>query len=122
MAKQLNVDMRFNADTSQAKRAIQDLQNSLSTIAKMPGNASNLFDDIIDILNTEIQEITSIIIDKHAYWSYKYKNDPSIKTKKLYNAFIRINNGLSLSIFVHKLTSLNKSVSISQTSLFAPLP
>lgn len=57
---------------------------------------SNLFDDIIDILNTEIQEITSIIIDKHAYWSYKYKNDPSIKTKKLYNAFIRINNGYPL--------------------------
>ena len=30
MAKQLNVDMRFTADTSQAKKAIQDLQNSLS--------------------------------------------------------------------------------------------
>ena len=33
MAKQLNVDMRFNADTSQAKKAIQDLQTSLMKIS-----------------------------------------------------------------------------------------
>jgi len=41
MAKQLNVDMRFKADTSQAKKAIEDLNNSLSKLAygSMPQNA-----------------------------------------------------------------------------------
>ena len=29
MAKQLNIDMRFNADTSQAKASIQELQKLL---------------------------------------------------------------------------------------------
>ena len=33
MAKQLNVDLRFNADTSQAKKAIQDLQNTLNNLS-----------------------------------------------------------------------------------------
>jgi len=33
MPKQLNVDLRFNADTSQAKKQIQDLQTSLSSLS-----------------------------------------------------------------------------------------
>lgn len=45
MAKQLNVNMKFTADTSEAKAQIASLQSSLKDIAKMPGNASNLFDD-----------------------------------------------------------------------------
>ena len=45
MAKQLNVNLSFNADTSQAKAQIQALSKSLQDVAKMPGNASNLFDD-----------------------------------------------------------------------------
>lgn len=36
MAKQLNVDMRFRADTSDAERSIQRLQNSLSQISSAP--------------------------------------------------------------------------------------
>ena len=45
MAKQLNVNLAFNADTSQAKAQIDALSKSLQDIAKMPGQASNLFDD-----------------------------------------------------------------------------
>ena len=45
MAKQLNVNLSFNADISQAKAQIQALSKSLQDVAKMPGNASNLFDD-----------------------------------------------------------------------------
>ena len=45
MAKQLNVNMKFTADTGEAKAQLQSLQQSLKDIAKMPGNASNLFDD-----------------------------------------------------------------------------
>ena len=43
MAKQLNVNLAFNADTQQAKRAIQDLSNSLQKIQVKP---AHLFDDI----------------------------------------------------------------------------
>ena len=39
MAKQLNVNLAFKADTSQAKSAIMDLQSSLSKIATMNTNA-----------------------------------------------------------------------------------
>lgn len=40
MAKQLNIDMRFNADTSKAKQAINDLEQSLQKLghATMPKN------------------------------------------------------------------------------------
>lgn len=44
--RQYNVNLSFNADTSQAKAQIQSLAKSLQDIAKMPGNASSLFDDI----------------------------------------------------------------------------
>lgn len=36
MAKQLNVNLAFTADTSRAKQQIQDLQNQLSSIINMP--------------------------------------------------------------------------------------
>ena len=34
MAKQLNVNLAFNADTSKAKAQLQDLQNTLNTLIK----------------------------------------------------------------------------------------
>lgn len=46
MAKQLNVNLAFNADVSQAKQQIADLQKTLQDIAKLPGNSENLFDDV----------------------------------------------------------------------------
>ena len=45
MAKHLNVSLTFNADTEQAKKKIQELQASLQSVAKMPGAATELFDD-----------------------------------------------------------------------------
>ena len=38
MAKQLNVNLAFTADTSQAKASLQDLQNQLSRLSSMPIN------------------------------------------------------------------------------------
>lgn len=46
MAKQLNIDLSFRADTSQAKAQIQELQKALSEVAKLPANSANLFDDV----------------------------------------------------------------------------
>ena len=46
MAKQLNVDLSFRANTSQAKAQIQELQKALSDVAKLPANSANLFDDV----------------------------------------------------------------------------
>ena len=45
MAKQLNVNLAVSADTSQAKAQIAELQQSLSSITKMPVQ-SNLFSDV----------------------------------------------------------------------------
>ena len=96
MAKQLNVDLRFTADTSQAKRAIQDLQNSLSTIAKMPGNASNLFDD------TEIKKASKAALELQGH---------------LQKA-VNVNTGkLDLSRFASSLKTSNKDLSIYANTL-----
>ena len=46
MAKQLNIDLSFRADTSQAKAQIQELQKALGEVAKLPANSANLFDDV----------------------------------------------------------------------------
>ena len=45
MPKQLNVNLAFTADTSQAKKSLKELQQSLQDIAKLPGKANSLFDD-----------------------------------------------------------------------------
>jgi hypothetical protein len=57
MAKQLNVNLSFNADTRQAKAEIETLSKALQTIAKMPGNASSLFDD------TEIKKASQAALE-----------------------------------------------------------
>ena len=44
MAKQLNVDMRFTADTSKAKQAIQELQNSIQKLGYGMTPKDNLID------------------------------------------------------------------------------
>ena len=45
MAKQLNVNLAFQADISNAKAQLAELQKSLTEIAKMPGKGGSLFDD-----------------------------------------------------------------------------
>jgi hypothetical protein len=41
MAKQLNVDLRFNADTSAAKIKLQELQSTLMSISSGSGLSVN---------------------------------------------------------------------------------
>ena len=45
MAKQLNVSLAFQADTSKAKQQIAELSKALQDIVKLPGKSDALFDD-----------------------------------------------------------------------------
>ena len=45
MAKQLNVNLAFGADTSKAKAAMEDLSRTLDKIQSTPGKAG-LIDDV----------------------------------------------------------------------------
>ena len=69
MAKQLNVNLAFNADTSQAKAQIQSLSKSLQDIAKMPGNASSLFDD------TQIKKASQAALELQQHLSKAVNTD-----------------------------------------------
>lgn len=62
MAKRLNVNLGFTADTSQAKREIQDLQSQLAAIAKLPTNTSLP-------LTKEIQEASLAAIELQQHLS-----------------------------------------------------
>lgn len=46
MAKQLNVSLGIQVDTSQAKAQIAELQRSLQAVSTLPGKSSSLFDDV----------------------------------------------------------------------------
>ena len=69
MAKQLNVNLSFNADTKQAKADIEALSKALQTIAKMPGNASSLFDD------TEIKKASQAALELQQHLSKAVNTD-----------------------------------------------
>ena len=69
MAKQLNVNLSFNADTKQAKAEIEALSKALQTIAKMPGNASSLFDD------TEIKKASQAALELQQHLSKAVNTD-----------------------------------------------
>ena len=88
--KQLSIDLLFNANTSQAKAQIQSLSKSLQDIAKMPGNASNLFDD------AEIRKASQAAMELQSHLSKAV----NIDTGKL-----------DLSRFSSSLKSSNKDLS-----------
>ena len=69
MAKQLNVNLSFNADTKQAKADIEALSKALQAIAKMPGNASSLFDD------TEIKKASQAALELQQHLSKAVNTD-----------------------------------------------
>ena len=69
MAKQLNVNLSFNADTKQAKAEIEALSKALQAIAKMPGNASSLFDD------TEIKKASQAALELQQHLSKAVNTD-----------------------------------------------
>ena len=89
MAKQLNVNLAFNADVSEAKQQIESLSKSLKDIAKMPGNASSLFDD------TEIKKASAAALELEQHLSKA----------------VNINTGkLDLSRFSSSLKASNKDL------------
>ena len=45
MAQDIKVNLSFTADTTQAKRQIQELQTALMNVSKLPSKESSLFDD-----------------------------------------------------------------------------
>ena len=59
MPKQLNVDLRFNADTSQAKKQIQDLQTSLSQLGQNV-NISKSFGGINSELTSALSTVNTL--------------------------------------------------------------
>ena len=64
MAKQLNIDLRFNADTSQAKKAIQDLQNTLNNLSSLGTAAStNGFNQQIASATVEANKLKIALTD-----------------------------------------------------------
>ena len=89
MPKQLNVNLGFTADTSQAKKQIQELRQSLQDIAKLPGKASSLFDDT-DIKNA---------------------SKAALELQQHLNAAINVNTGkLDLSRLSTSLKAANKDL------------
>ena len=89
MPKQLNVNLGFTADTSQVKKQIQELRQSLQDIAKLPGKASSLFDDT-DIKNA---------------------SQAALELQQHLNAAVNVNTGkLDLSRLSTSLKAANKDL------------
>ena len=99
MAKQLNVNLAFNADTSKAKQQIQDLQNQLSAIINMPSSS------FANGITPKIQEATKAVAELKVH----LQNATNVKTGNLdftkLNQSIK-NSGSSLSEYATKLQSL----------------
>lgn len=90
MAKQLNVNLAFSADTSKAQAQIAALSKTLQEVAKMPGKASNLFDD------TQIRRASQAALELQQHLSEA----------------VNVNTGkLDLSRFSSSLKASNKDLS-----------
>ena len=98
MAKQLNVNLSFNADTSQAKAQIQALSKSLQDIAKMPGNASNLFDD------TQIKKASQAALELQQHLSKAVNVDTGKLDLSRFSSSLKTSNK-DLSIYCNTLLS-----------------
>lgn len=98
MAKQLNVNLSFNADTSQAKAQIQALSKSLQDIAKMPGNASNLFDD------TQIKKASQAALELQQHLSKAVNVDTGKLDLSRFSSSLKTSNK-DLSIYCDTLLS-----------------
>lgn len=96
MANDIQVNMRFNADVTQAKAAMQELQNSLQKVAQAPIGKNALFDD------QEFQKASEAATELAA---------------KLQAAF-NVNTGkLDLLKFTADLKSSNKDLQYFKTNL-----
>ena len=98
MAKQLNVNLAFTADTSATKRQLQDLQTQLTNISKMPAN--------VDIpLTKNIKEASNAAIELKQH----LQNATNVNTNTL--DFSKLNqsiaaSGTTLSAYGRKLQSI----------------
>ena len=99
MAKQLNVNLAFTADTAKVKSQLQDLQNQLSQVINMPGTsfAGGITDDI--------QRATQAAAELKVH----LQNATNVKTGTLdfakLNQSIK-NSGSSLSEYAKKIQSI----------------
>ena len=99
MAKQLNVNLAFNADTSKAKQQIQDLQNQLSAIINMP--TAGLGADIATKINQASRAAAELKVHLEKATNVKTGN---LDFTKL-NQSIK-NSGSSLSEYAAKLKEI----------------
>ena len=99
MAKQLNVNLAFTADTSKAKAQLQDLQNQLSQVINMPTTG---FDNN---MVTKINQASKAAAELKVH----LQNATNVKTGSLdftkLNQSIK-NSGSSLSQYAAKLQSI----------------
>lgn len=96
MASDIQFNMRFNADITQAKAAMQELQNSLQKVAQAPIGKNALFDD---------QEIRR---------ASEAATELSARLQSAYN----VNTGkLDLLKFTTELKSSNKDLQYFKTNL-----
>lgn len=88
MAKQLNVDLRFNADVSQAKQQIDSLQKSLDDIMRLKaGTNSNL----VGVMTQDIEKASNAA----AILKVHLKDAFNVRTGKI--DFIKLNQSLKQS-------------------------
>ena len=88
MAKQLNVDLRFNADVSQAKQQINSLQKSLDDIMRLKaGTNSNL----VGVMTQDIEKASNAA----AVLKVHLKDAFNVRTGKI--DFIKLNQSLKQS-------------------------
>lgn len=99
MAKQLNVNLAFTADTGKAKAQLQELQNQLSKVINMPGTA------VAGGITEGIQKATRAAAELKVH----LQNATNIKTGSLdfakLNQSIK-NSGSSLSEYAAKIQSI----------------
>ena len=99
MAKQLNVNLAFTADTAQAKRQLQDLQNQLGNLIRNNGTATGQLG-----ITKEIKDATN----------------NTILLKNALNEAINVNTGkLDLTKFSQSLKNANLSINDVRNSLLA---
>ena len=110
MAKQLNVNLAFNADTSKAKQQIQDLQNQLSAIINMP--TTGLGTDIATKINQASRAAAELKVHLEKATNIKTGN---LDFTKL-NQSIK-NSGTSLNAYAEKLKQIGPAGQTAFNSL-----
>lgn len=99
--RQLSVNLSFSADINQAKAQIQALQKALQDVAKMPGNASSLFDDI------QIKKATQAATELHQHLSKAVNLDTGKLDLSRFSSSLKASNK-DLNTYCDTLLSVGK--------------